>query len=143
LTDFMRMSSPELAKAFARLEEKVDLQGQTTAWLVARRMEYVIEKYKTVAKLHPKRRAEFMYMAEQLDRALENGFPEGVIREADKDPTGIIAQTLLYGREEAKRRVLVYRRARIQANVRYGVHPEQRRVLRVRPEARRLRAWKR
>lgn len=143
------VSSPELAEIFERVSDYVDLKGATNAWEIDRRMRYTIDKCRTIVKIERaadrprKSRIEtFGYAAEQLDKLVEHDFPSRVIGEANRRPKGMIAQTLLYGSEKARRRVAAYRRARIAAYPPYGVRPRWPAPPRV-PEARRFRAWRR
>jgi hypothetical protein len=55
------------------------------------------------------------YDAEQIDKLLEHDFAGRAIFEARTAPMGIISMTLLYGKNEAEKRILAQRRAAVRA----------------------------
>ena len=112
-----KMASPEVAKEFDRVSGKVNLKGATDAAEIEKRMEFKVDLWRTRAKIVKTKWAKKRNRrnANWFDTMIEHGFPDRVILEAIKAPKGIIAQTLLHGKEEAKRRVLAYRRQRIKA----------------------------
>lgn len=143
------VSSPELAGIFVRVGSQIDLGGATNAWEISERMRHACDVYRAIVEIErlddkprKSRIKHFGYMAEQLDKLIEHGFPERVIFEANKRPKGYIAQTLLYGSEKARKRVAAYRRARIAAYEPYGVRPRWPTPPRV-PETRRRYWWRR
>jgi len=143
------VSSPELAGIFERVSDHVDLRGATSAWQIEKRMRHTIDKYKTMVKIEraadkprKSRIKEFGHAADELDKLVEHDFSTRVIDEANRRPKSVIAQTLLYGSEKAKKRGMAYRRARIAAYQRAGVRPRWPAPPRV-PETRRTRAWRR
>jgi hypothetical protein len=139
------ISSPELAKIFGRLPAAIELKGATDAAELERRMQFYIDVQRARAMIAKREKTKDanIWRAEQIDKLIEHEFPERVIREALRQPRGLIAQTLLHGKAEAKRRVLAYRRARIAAG--YPTVGVRQRVpsLPTIPETRRMRAWRR
>jgi len=136
------MPSPEVEAVFTRVSSKIDVEGATDAAELESRLQFYVDINKTRAKIAKRKttRIRDNYRAEQVDKLIEHGFPDRVINEAIKAPKGIIAQTLLYGKEEAKRRVLEYRKQRIRGYVRAGVRPTAIRIPPA-PETRRMR-WR-
>lgn len=112
------ISWPDFVKIFSRTSHSVDLKGATAAWLINERLEecrdyHFQQAYKFreqgrhgLAKYH-------IEISSNLDTLIEHDFPVRTIREANRDVRGLIAQSLIYGPDEAELRVRAYRKAHI------------------------------
>lgn len=111
------LSRPEFHGIFDRVSMDVELEGATTAISIENRLKVERHYAKTRAKTAKRRYARrfYKFKAEELDRLLEHDFAGRAIYTANIDPKGIVAQTLLYGRGEARRRILAQKRAAIRA----------------------------
>ena len=107
----------EFGKIFDRVSHEVELESATTALAINNRMKVEIHRDKNKAKQAKVRivREYNAYSAEQLDKLQAHDFAGRAIWEANKEPKGIIAQTLLYGRTEARKRVLSQKRAQVRS----------------------------
>jgi hypothetical protein len=111
------LSTPEFGKLFARASEDFDLEGCTTPQQIDNALKHEIRKSKD--KTNKSKvgvvRAYHAYRTEQLDKLIEKDFAGRAIAEANKNPKGLIAQTLLHGRKEALRRIFAQKRAQVRA----------------------------
>jgi hypothetical protein len=80
-------------------------------------------------------RIELGQRTEWLDTLIEHDFAGRTIFEASRNPRGIIALTLIYGRQEAERRILAQRKAALRSRGAFVIVP--RRISRI-PEYRRI-----
>lgn len=146
--------SREFGELFDRLSGQIDLQGCTTAALLEAKLIEVRDMHKTqynIAKesVHARVRAKaavYARKAEQLDTLIENNFAGRTIYEAGKNPRGMIAMTLKYGKQEARRRILARQRAELrytlaQRGIGRGLGV-QRRIQKI-PEYRRIPTYRR
>ena len=113
------VSRPEFAGIFDRVSAVVELAGVKTPIRIENRMRVEIHRAKSIAKdIKDARlrrlRKHYWFRAEQLDKLKEHDFAGRTIYEAHRDPNGVIAQTLLYGREEAQKRIRAQKRAALR-----------------------------
>lgn len=124
------------------------MRGATTAISIDNRLKVTRHYAKTRAKTSRRRyvRKFYGFKAEELDKLVEHNFADRAIYQANIRPKGIIHQTLLYGREEARKRILAQRRSYVRA--RWYIQPEKEiaekvaRELAVREKLRRRRGWR-
>jgi hypothetical protein len=107
------ISSPELAGIFDRVSLTIEMKGAYNAAAIENRLKIARHMCKTNAKIAEteEERKPWAFRAEEYDKLIEHNFSERVIFEAIMRPKGFISQTLLYGREEAERRMRAQRRA--------------------------------
>jgi hypothetical protein len=107
------ISSPELARIFDRVNLTIDMKGAYNAAAIENRLKIAKHMCKTNAKIAETvtERKTYAFRAEEYDKLIEHNFAGRVIFEAIMHPRGIISQTLLYGTEEAERRMQAQRRA--------------------------------
>jgi hypothetical protein len=110
----------EFAGIFDRVTAVVELAGATNATRIENRMKIEIHRSQSISKdikdLRLRRlRKHYWWKADQLDKLKEHDFAGRAIFEANRDPNGFIAKTLLYGREEAMRQIKAQKRAEIRA----------------------------
>jgi hypothetical protein len=111
--------TPEFHGIFDRVSAYVELAGAKTPIRIENRMRVEIHRAKSIAKdIKAARllnlRKHYWFRAEQLDKLKEHDFADRAIFEANKDPNGFIAKTLLYGREEAMRQIKAQKRAALR-----------------------------
>jgi|GEM_PF-2828397 hypothetical protein len=127
------VSRPEFAKIFDRVSSDIDLEGATSAAAINNRMKVEIHKAKTnvteernrakeskikvAIDYHSAYSAYSAYAAEELDKLIAHDFAGRTIFEANLNPKGMVSQTLLYGRVEARKRVLAQKRAEVRAKL--------------------------
>ena len=114
------LSSYEFHKIFKRVDVVVELAGATTGTRIENRLNIEIHRSKSIAKdiKEPRLmnlRKFYRSKADKLDKLKEHDFAGRAIHEANVRPKGIIAQTLLYGREEAMKRIKAQKRAALRA----------------------------
>ena len=111
------VSRPEFGKIFERTSWQVDFGGATTALGINNRMKIEIHRAKNKVKQSKIGviREFHGFSAEQLDKLIAHDFAGRTVFEANLAPKGIIAQTLLYGREEGKKKVLAQQRAQVRS----------------------------
>lgn len=118
------ISRYEYRKIFRRLTTDIDLEGCTSALGIelalkdARdisKAKYKISRTEAVRVRHGKR-------AEWLDSLIEHDFSGRAIFESRLYPTGSIALTLKYGRQEADR-IIAQRRAAMRLRIPYETIP--------------------
>lgn len=99
------ISRPEFHGIFDRVSMDVELKGATTAVGIENRLRIARHYAKTKAKAAKKwfMRKSYGFRAEELDKLIEHDFAGRSIHEAIVWPIGKVADTLLYGREEALR----------------------------------------
>ena len=127
----------EFHEIFDRFSRNVDLEGCMSALAIEQKMIEVRDRSKAKSKASATRtgRAKFGGRAEWLDTLIEHDFAGRAIFEAARNPRGIIAMTLKYGRQEAQRRILAQRKAALRSRGAFIVVPS--RVSRI-PEYRRI-----
>jgi len=110
---------------FDRVSMNIDLKGCTSALAIERALKEVRDRSKAKFKIvrDRARRVKYGRRAEWLDTLIENDFAGKAIFEAHRNPHGIIAMTLTYGRQEAQQRILAQRRAQLRARITYGTAP--------------------
>ena len=113
----------DLAQIFDRVSVTVNLQGVRTPGQLRKLMMHRIVQEKIRAKRAKiKVIRDYMgYCAEQDAKLVDNGFPNIVINEANRHPKGLIYQTLLYGRDEAIRRIQAQKRAEVRAKLGFKI----------------------
>lgn len=94
----------------------VELKGATTGIAIENRLKIARHYAKIRAKTAKRAYARkfYGYKTEEIDKLVEHDFADRAIFEANIHPKGIIHQTLIYGREDARRRILAQRRAEIR-----------------------------
>jgi hypothetical protein len=99
---------------FDRASHDVDLQGCRTAIQIENRLRTARHHAKKLAKTarNANRRKRWWYQAEQLDKLIEHNFAGRAIHETHRNPRGLVALTLLYGRKTARERIEAQKRAR-------------------------------
>jgi len=143
ITDILLMPSYKFGEQFDRLSVLVDFTGCTSALLIENKMRLEVNRARALSKTskNPWQRERWGLKAERLDVLIEQGFPERAIREAIRYPRGMIAQTLLHGRAEARRIIQAQKAAAARALLRLGAPstktPERR------PESRRIPTYRR
>lgn len=107
------ISSPELTRIFDRVSLTIEMKGAYNAAAIENRLKIARHMCKTRTKIAEtvEERKRFGFQAQEYDKLIEHNFAERVIFEAIMRPKGIVSQTLLYGREEAQRRMRAQRRA--------------------------------
>lgn len=111
-------SRPEFAEIFDRTSQEINLEGCTTPLQINRVLNKETARAKVKAKLSKVavQRAYMAWVAEQLDKLIHKDFSGRAIYEANRAPREIIAQTLVYGRVEARKRVLAMKRDKVRSN---------------------------
>jgi hypothetical protein len=114
------ISRPEFAGIFDRVSLVVELAGATTALRIENRLKIEIHRAKSISKDIKEVRLRalrkfYWSKAEKLDKLKEHDFAGRAIHEANRDPKGSIALTLLHGREEAMKRIKAQKKAAIRA----------------------------
>ena len=117
MTKLDSLSIPEFAGIFDRVSMDIDLAGATTGIAIENRLKVHRHYAKTRARSAKRVRGRKFYgfKAEELDKLIEHDFSGRAIHEANVRPKGLICQTLLYGREEALKRVKERAKAVIKA----------------------------
>jgi len=131
------ISRPEFHEIFERVSANIDLKQCTNALAIEQKLKEVRDRSKVKFKTSKTRtrRVEVGRRTEWLDTLMEHDFASRAIFEASRNPRGIIAMTLKYGRPEAQRRILAQRRAALRSRGAFIIVP--RRVSRI-PEYRRI-----
>ena len=120
------LSRPEFSGIFNRVSMDIELKGATSSVGIENRLKIARHYSKTRAKVAKKAfmRKSYGFKAEELDKLIEHDFAGRAIYEANRDLKGKIAETLMYGREEALKRAKVRAKARIRR--RAYIVPERR-----------------
>jgi hypothetical protein len=107
------ISSYEFHKTFDRVSSRINLQGKTSANAIDRSLVNAREnaKYYYRKTTNPRLRAHYKNAIIGYGSLLHYRFSDRTIKEAIKNPNGIVAMTLKYGKIEAKRRILAQKRA--------------------------------
>jgi hypothetical protein len=107
-----RISSFEFFRIFDRVSDTVDLSGKFTVAEIERELakvrDYCARKYQEAEST--RERARFKTDMVSFNNLILYGFADRTIREALKNPNGIIAMTLRFGKAWARRRILAQRR---------------------------------
>ena len=113
----------DLAQIFDRVSVAINLQGIRTAGQLRKLMMHRIVQEKIRAKRAKIKviRDYMSYCAEQDAKLVDNGFPNIVINEANRNPKGLIYQTLLYGRDDAIKRIQAQKRAEVRAKLGFRI----------------------
>jgi hypothetical protein len=113
-----RITSYEFHCIFNRTSNTVDLKGKLSVDAIeeelAKAREACRNRYDKAESSRERRRLKSSVV--QLGNLIEYGFARRAIYEGVRDPSGLIAMTLRYGKIEAKRRILAQRRAQIRSN---------------------------
>jgi hypothetical protein len=111
------ISSYEFHEIFDRVTVYIDLEGKCTEYEIQKSLEFARDKCRRLAEKAKtaKERNSLKRDAISYNNLVQNRFAARVIEEATNNPDGIIALTLLYGKAEAKQRILAQERARIRA----------------------------
>ena len=131
------VSRPEFHEIFERVSANIDLKQCTNALAIEQKLKEVRDRSKVKFKTSKTRtrRIKLGRRTEWLDTLIEADFAGRVIFEASRNPRGKIALTLIYGRQEAQRRILAQRKAALRSRGAFIIVP--RRVSRI-PEYRRI-----
>ena len=131
------ISRPEFAAIFDRISRNIDLKGCTSPLAIELELTEVRDRCKAKSKASTTKteRRKFGSRAEWLDTLIENDFAARAVFEALRNPHGIIAMTLIYGRQEARRRILAQKKAALRSRGAFVTVP--RRISRI-PEYRRI-----
>jgi len=138
------ISRPEFGYIFDRVSKNIDLKLCLTAQVIEEELKDARDrsrvKYKTArasdyARTREKA-AEFGREAEWLDTLIEHDFAGRAVFEAHREPKGIIALTLIHGRQMARQRILAQKRAALRwvlsqrgpGALRFPRRPEFRRI---------------
>jgi len=110
------VSRPEFHRIFDRVSMDIDLQGATNAVSIENRLKVARHMSKTRAKAAKVTlgRQFYGFKAEELDKLIEHDFAGRAIFEAHREPKGIIALTLIHGRQMAQQRILAQKRAALR-----------------------------
>jgi hypothetical protein len=125
------ISRPEFAQIFDRVYSHIKLKGRPSALAIELELIEVRDRCKAKSKTSPTRteRAKYGRRAEWLDTLIEHDFAGRVMFEAHRNPHGLIALTLKYGRQEALQRIKAQRKAAIRSRLAYGTIPRAARTL--------------
>lgn len=112
------ISSYEFHAIFNRTSDTVDLKGKLSVASIEEEMakarESCRKRYGRAESSRERRRLKTSIV--QLGHLVDYGFARRAIYEGVRDPSGLIAMTLRYGKIEAKRRILAQRRAQIRSH---------------------------
>jgi len=110
------VSSYEFHGIFDRVSIYIDLQGCVTAQAINEKLWKAREtcKRKYLEAKNPFERTKYRNAVAGYVNLIRHGFANRVLEEAAIEPNGPIANTLLYGRAEAKRRRDAQRRSRMR-----------------------------
>jgi hypothetical protein len=116
------ISRPEFHAIFDRVSKNIDLKLCTTAQAIEEELKDARDrskvKYKTARASDYARTREkavvFGRRAEWLDTLIEHDFSGRAIFEAHREPKGIVALTLIHGRQMARQRILAQKRAALR-----------------------------
>jgi len=113
------ISRPEFAAIFDRVSTTVDLRGATSAARIGNYLKIVRQYSKDKAKESKWswERKRHGYAAEEYDKLIEHDFAGRTIYEANRNPRGIIALTLKYGKREAEARMKAQARAKVRSGM--------------------------
>jgi hypothetical protein len=106
----------EFHEIFSRVSIYVDLQGKVTAQAMNEELWKAREKCKRkhLEARNAYDRVKFRNVVARYGNLIRNGFAQRTLKEALIEPEGFIANTLLFGRIEAKRRLDAQRRSRMR-----------------------------
>ena len=108
--------SYEFHAIYNRVSSYIDLQGKVTEQAINEELwkarEKCKKKYLEAENLFE--RTKYRNAVAGYGNLIRHGFANRVIEEASIEPNGYIANTLLYGRAEAKRRRDAQRRSRMR-----------------------------
>ena len=114
------ISAYEFHCIFNRTSDTVDLKGKLSVQAIEEEMakarESCRKRYGRAESSRERRRLKTSVI--QLGHLVDYGFARRAIFEGVRNPSGLIALTLNYGKIEAKRRILAQRRAQIRFNYR-------------------------
>ena len=116
------ISRPEFHAIFDRVSKNIDLKRCTTAQAIEEELKDVRDKSKAKHKIAKaseiartrEKAVVFGKRAEWLDTLIEHDFAGRTIFEAYREPKGIIALTLIHGRQMARQRILAQKRAALR-----------------------------
>jgi hypothetical protein len=110
------MPDPEFHELFDRTTNYIDLRGKVTVNQISKELWKAREQCKSLY-LRAKNmyeRANYRNAIAGYDNLIRYGFANRTIKEALANPRGFIANTLIYGKIEAKRRLDAQRRSRMR-----------------------------
>ena len=110
------LPSYEYEAIFNRASAAIDLHGCVTVQAINEKLWKAREicKRKNLEAKNPFERTKYRNAVAGYGNLMRHGFANRALKEAAIDPHGVIANTLLYGRAEAKRRRDAQRRSRMR-----------------------------
>lgn len=110
------ISSYEFHTIFDRTTISVDLQGKVSVQSINEELWKARHKCKRkyLEAQNAYERTKYRNAVARYSNLIQNGFAKRTIKEALIEPDGFIANTLLFGRAEAKRRLDAQRRSRMR-----------------------------
>lgn len=119
--------SYEFHAIFERTSQFINFKGNFTEEEIEAELIRVRNICKEMAEKANTRKKQLIYNSKKvaIDKLIEHGFPRRIIVEAQRNPKGKVALTLLYGYREAKRRLL----AQAKTKMRFAVRRRNRRML--------------
>jgi hypothetical protein len=129
----------EFHAIFDRVSTNIDLKGCTSALAIEIALAEARDKSKVKFKTYrmKAKKVRFGRKAEWLDTLVEHDFAGRAIFEAHRNQRGLIALTLIHGRQKAQR-ILAQRRAEYRSRLAYPMGPRAPRKIPKRPELRRI-----
>lgn len=108
--------SYEFHKIFDCVSLELDLTGCTIGTAIDNKLKIARHQAKTKAKTAKTESAKryWWFKAEELDKLLAHDFSGRAIFEANRNPRGIIALTLIYGRKTAREKIRAQKRAAVR-----------------------------
>jgi hypothetical protein len=111
----------EFHPVFKRINAHTDLKGCRTPEDIRKRMDRTIKGYDLALKTgyikDEKTKRRFLNAKKKLKKLRESDFPEAIIAHANRHPDGIVNQTLLYGYQKAREKILA-RKTRLRRKMR-------------------------
>ena len=109
----------EFLAIFVRLSSIIDLKGKFTEAQIENELYKARKRSLKMAKkanTHHQR-AKWKRIAIGYQQLMEYSFARRVIREANRDPNGRVGMTLRFGYQDAKKRMLAQKRAKIRGAI--------------------------
>jgi hypothetical protein len=109
----------EFLAIFVRLSSIIDLRGKFTEAQIENELYKARKRSLKMAKKANtyQQRAKWKRIAGGYRQIIDYGFARRAIREANRDPNGRIGMTLRFGHQEAKKRMLAQKRAKIRGAI--------------------------
>jgi len=110
------ISSYEFHRIFNRVSSYIDLQGKVTVQSINEELWKAREKCKKkyLEAVNVYERTKYRNAVTGYGNLIRHGFAKRTIKEGLIEPDGFIANTLLFGRAEAKQRLDAQRRSRMR-----------------------------